>query len=113
MSENIKHVTDASFETDVLKSGKPVLVDFWAEWCAPCKMLAPILEEISANYGDRLQIVKIDVDSNQDVPKQFQVRGIPTLMLFKDGQAIGTRVGNAPKSYLSAFINQSLGWDNH
>ena len=87
MSEQIKYVSDASFETDVLKSDKPVLVDFWAEWCGPCKMIAPILDEVSKDYSDKVQIAKINVDENTGVPAKFGIRGIPTLILFKNGAA--------------------------
>jgi thioredoxin 1 len=107
-SELIKHVTDASFEGDVLKSDKPVLVDYWAEWCGPCKMIAPILDELSQQYGDKLQIAKMNVDENQAVPGQFGIRGIPTLMLFKDGQLAGTLVGAHPKAKFTAFLDSHL-----
>ena len=107
-SELIKHVTDASFESDVLKSDKPVLVDYWAEWCGPCKMIAPILDELSTQYDGRLQIAKMNVDENQDVPGKFGIRGIPTLMLFKGGQLAGTLVGAHPKAKFTAFIESHL-----
>ena len=107
-SDLIKHVSDATFETDVLKSGKPVLVDYWAEWCGPCKMIAPILDEVSTAYQDKLQIAKMNVDENRDVPAKFGIRGIPTLMLFKDGQLAATKVGAMSKAQLTAFIDQQL-----
>jgi len=107
-SELIKHVTDASFEGDVLKSDKPVLVDYWAEWCGPCKMIAPILDELSKHFDGRLKIAKMNVDENQDVPGKFGIRGIPTLMLFKDGQLAGTLVGAHPKAKFTAFIDSHL-----
>ena len=95
---------DASFDTDVLKSSKPVLVDYWAEWCGPCKMIAPILDEVSKDYDGRLQIAKMNVDENRDVPAKFGIRGIPTLMLFKDGQLAATKVGALSKSQLTSFL---------
>jgi thioredoxin 1 len=107
-SDLIKHVTDASFEADVLKSGKPVLVDYWAEWCGPCKAIAPILDELSTQYGDKLQIAKMNVDENQEVPGKFGIRGIPTLMLFKGGQLAGTLVGAHPKAKFTAFLDSHL-----
>jgi thioredoxin 1 len=107
-SEAIKHISDASFETDVLKSGTPVLVDYWAEWCGPCKAIAPILEEVAKDYGDRLQIAKMNVDDNRDVPAKFGIRGIPTLMLFKDGQLAATKVGALSKSQLTSFLDGHL-----
>jgi thioredoxin 1 len=107
-SELIKHVTDATFEADVLESAQPVLVDYWAEWCGPCKMIAPILDEVSAAYEGKLQIAKMNVDENRDIPAKFGIRGIPTLMLFKGGQLAATKVGALSKSQLTAFIDQQL-----
>jgi thioredoxin 1 len=107
-SELIKHVTDATFETDVLQSSQPVLVDYWAEWCGPCKMIAPILDEVSAAYAGKLQIAKMNVDENRDIPAKFGIRGIPTLMLFKDGQLAATKVGAMSKAQMTAFIDQQL-----
>ena len=108
MSENIKHITDASFEMDVLKSDKPVLVDFWAEWCGPCKMIAPILEEIAKVYEGKLQVVKMDVDANQAVPAKFGIRGIPTLILFKNGAPAAQKVGAMAKGQLTSFIDSNI-----
>ena len=108
-SELIKHVTDLSFEADVLKSGQPVLVDYWAEWCGPCKQIAPILDEVSLTYQGKLQIAKMNVDENRDIPAKFNIRGIPTLMLFKDGKLAATKVGALSKAQLTAFINEQLG----
>uniref|UniRef100_A0A7S1E0V9 Thioredoxin domain-containing protein n=3 Tax=cellular organisms TaxID=131567 RepID=A0A7S1E0V9_HEMAN len=107
-SELIKHVSDASFDADVIQSGKPVLVDYWAEWCGPCKMIAPILDEVATGYGDKLQIAKMNVDENREVPAKFGIRGIPTLMLFKDGQLAATKVGALSKAQLTAFIDANL-----
>jgi thioredoxin 1 len=107
-SDLIKHISDASFESDVLKSDKPVLVDYWAEWCGPCKMIAPILDEVSEAYQGKLQIAKMNVDENRDIPAKFGIRGIPTLMLFKDGQLAATKVGAMSKAQLTAFIDQQL-----
>ena len=107
-SELIKHTTDATFEADVLKSAKPVLVDYWAEWCGPCKMIAPILDEVATSYDGKLQIAKMNVDENRDIPAKFGIRGIPTLMLFKDGQLAATKVGAMSKAQLTAFIDQQL-----
>ena len=107
-SDLIKHISDASFEADVLKSSQPVLVDYWAEWCGPCKMIAPILDEVSATYEGKLQITKMNVDENRDIPAQFGIRGIPTLMLFKDGKLAATKVGAMTKAQLIAFIDQQL-----
>jgi thioredoxin 1 len=107
-SELIKHTTDASFDADVLQADKPVLVDYWAEWCGPCKMIAPILDEVSRSYDGRLQIAKMNVDENRDVPAKFGIRGIPTLMLFKDGQLAATKVGALSKAQLTAFLDGHL-----
>ncbi|MDE2613733.1 MAG: thioredoxin TrxA [Burkholderiales bacterium] len=107
-SDLIKHVTDATFDGDVLKSDKPVLVDYWAEWCGPCKMIAPILDEAAAQYGERLQIAKMNVDENRDVPAKYGIRGIPTLMLFKGGELVATKVGAMPKAQLTAFLDGHL-----
>ena len=107
-SELIKHTTDATFETDVLKSTHPVLVDYWAEWCGPCKMIAPILDEVANSYAGKLQIAKMNVDENRDIPAKFGIRGIPTLMIFKNGELAATKVGAMSKSQLTAFIDQQL-----
>ena len=107
-SELIKHVTDATFEADVLQSEQPILVDYWAEWCGPCKMIAPILDEVAKDYGARLQIAKMNVDENREVPAKFGIRGIPTLMLFKDGQLAATKVGALSKAQLTAFLDGHL-----
>lgn len=107
-SDLIKHVSDATFDADVLKSGPPVLVDYWAEWCGPCKMIAPILDEVSTSYQGKLQIAKMNVDENREIPAKFGIRGIPTLMLFKDGQLAATKVGALSKAQLVAFIDQQL-----
>ena len=107
-SELIKHVSDASFEADVLKAGTPVLVDYWAEWCGPCKMIAPILDEVAGTYQGKLQIAKMNVADNREIPAKFRIRGTPTLMLFKDGQLAATKVGAMSKAQLTAFIDQQL-----
>ena len=104
----IKHVTDATFEVDVLQSAQPILVDYWAEWCGPCKMIAPILDDVSTAYEGKLQIAKMNVDENRDIPAKFGIRGIPTLMLFKGGQLAATKVGAVSKAQLIAFIDQQL-----
>lgn len=108
MSANIHPVTDASFEADVLKSAVPVLVDFWAEWCGPCKMIAPILDEIATAYAGKLKIMKLNVDDNSGIPAQYGIRGIPTLMLFKNGQVQATKVGALSKSQLTAFLDSHI-----
>lgn len=107
-SDLIKHITDATFEADVLQSSQPVVVDFWAEWCGPCKMIAPILDEVAGTYKGQLQITKMNVDDNRDIPSKFGIRGIPTLMIFKNGQLAATKVGAMSKSQLTAFIDQQL-----
>jgi len=107
-SDLIKHVTDASFEGDVLKSSVPVLVDYWAEWCGPCRMIAPILEEVSKEYAGRLTVAKLNVDENQQTPAKFGIRGIPTLMLFKNGDIAATKVGALSKSKFTAFLDSHL-----
>ena len=107
-SELIKHTTDATFEADVLQSTQPVLVDYWAEWCGPCKMIAPILDEVATTYDGKLQIAKMNVDENRDIPAKFGIRGIPTLMLFKNGELAATKVGAMSKAQLTAFIDQQL-----
>lgn len=108
MSENIQQVTDQSFDQDVLQSDKPVLVDYWAEWCGPCKAIAPVLEEIARDYSDRLQVVQLNIDDNPDTPPRYGIRGIPTLMLFKNGNVEATKVGAVSKSQLTAFIDSNV-----
>ncbi len=105
---SIKAVSDQSFDQDVLKSDVPVLVDYWAEWCGPCKMIAPILDEVSKDYAGKLQIAKLNVDENRDIPAKFGIRGIPTLMLFKNGALAATKVGALSKSQLTLFLDSNL-----
>ena len=107
-SDLIKHITDASFEADVLQPGSTVLVDFWAEWCGPCKMIAPILDEVATAYQGKLSIAKMNVDENRAMPAKFGIRDIPTLMLFKNGELAATKVGALSKAQLTAFIDQQL-----
>jgi len=108
MSDGISHVTDDSFESEVLKADGPVLVDYWAEWCGPCKMIAPVLEEIASEYGSKVKIAKLNIDENPATPPKYGIRGIPTLMLFKGGNVEATKVGAVSKSQLSAFIDENL-----
>ena len=108
MSDNILHLSDNSFEEDVIKSSDPVLVDYWAEWCGPCKMIAPILEEIASEYGGRIKVAKLNIDDNPQTPPKYGIRGIPTLMLFKDGNVEATKVGALSKSQLTAFIDSNI-----
>ena len=109
MSANTHAATDATFETDVLKAEGPVLVDFWAEWCGPCKMIAPALEEIGAEFAGRVRVVKVNIDENPQTPNNYGVRGIPTLIMFKDGKPAATKVGAAPKSQLKEWVASSIG----
>ena len=108
MSERIVHVTDDSFEQEVLQSSNPVLVDYWADWCGPCKMIAPVLDEIADEYEGKVRIAKLNIDENPDTPPRYGIRGIPTLMLFKQGEVEATKVGAVSKSQLTAFIDSNL-----
>ena len=108
MSDLIRSVTDDTFEHDVLKSAKPVLIDYWAEWCGPCKMIAPVLEDIAREYAGRLTVAKLNIDENPATPPRYGIRGIPTLMLFKNGSVEATKVGAVSKSQLSAFLESNL-----
>ena len=108
MSNQIIFTSDDSFETDVLQSDKPVLLDFWAEWCGPCKIIAPLLDEIASEYGDRVKVAKLNIDENPTTPPKFNVRGIPTLMLFKNGLVEAQKVGAMSKSQLTAFLDTNL-----
>ena len=108
MSQNIHPVSDASFETDVLQANLPVLVDFWAEWCGPCKMIAPTLDKIAGTYAGKIKVAKLNVDENTGIPAKYGIRGIPTLMLFKNGQVQATKVGALSESQLTAFLDSHL-----
>ena len=108
MSKNIVHVSDESFEQEVLNASKPVLIDYWAEWCGPCKMIAPIIEELAEEYGEKIKIAKFNIDENPETPPKYGIRGIPTLMLFKNGNVEATKVGAVSKSQLAAFIDSNL-----
>jgi thioredoxin 1 len=108
VSERIVHVTDDSFKDEVLNSPEPVLVDYWADWCSPCKLIAPILDEIADEYAGRIKVAKLNIDENQSTPPRYGIRGIPTLMLFKDGEVEATKVGAVSKSQLIAFIDSNL-----
>ncbi len=108
MSENIVHVTDETFEEEITKSQQPVLVDYWADWCGPCKMIAPILDEIATEYKGRVKIAKLNIDENPGTPPKYGIRGIPTLMLFKNGNVEATKVGAVSKSQLTAFLDSNI-----
>ncbi|GAB1459784.1 thioredoxin TrxA [Thauera sp.] len=108
MSEHIHHVTDGNFDSEVLQSQTPVLVDYWAEWCGPCKMIAPILDDVAKDYAGKLKVAKLNIDDNQDTPAKYGIRGIPTLMLFKGGNVEATKVGALSKSQLTAFIDSNI-----
>jgi thioredoxin 1 len=108
MSENIIHVSDDSFEQEVLRSDKPVLIDYWAEWCGPCKMIAPVLAELADEYADKVQIAKLNIDDNPATPPKYGIRGIPTLMLFKNGEVEATKVGAVSKAQLAAFLDENI-----
>ncbi|QEL65530.1 thioredoxin [Oryzomicrobium terrae] len=108
MSEHIHYVSDDSFDAEVLQSQQPVLVDYWAEWCGPCKMIAPILDEVASEYAGKLKVAKVNIDENQATPAKYGIRGIPTLMIFKNGNVEATKVGALSKSQLTAFIDSTL-----
>ena len=108
MAEHIVHISDESFEEEVLQSERPVLIDYWAEWCGPCKTIAPVLDEIATEYSDRLKVVKLNIDDNQQTPPKYGIRGIPTLMVFKNGQVEATKVGAVSKAQLTAFLDENL-----
>ena len=108
MAEHIIHISDESFEEEVLQSDRPVLIDYWAEWCGPCKMIAPVLDEIATEYSDRLKVVKLNIDDNPQTPPKYGIREIPTLMVFKNGQVEATKVGAVSKAQLTAFLDENL-----
>jgi thioredoxin 1 len=107
MAGNVKEIKDADFESEVLKSAKPVLVDFWASWCGPCRMLAPVIEDLAVEYAGKVAFAKMNVDESPETPKKFSIRGIPTIMLFKDGQAINTIVGAVPKGQIEDMLKKA------
>ena len=106
VSENITHVTDSNFDQEVLGAEGPVLVDYWAEWCGPCKMIAPIIEDLASEYGEKIKVTKMDIDTNTQTPQQYSIRGIPTLMIFRDGKVQATKVGAMTKGQLKAFVDE-------
>ncbi|WP_071058813.1 thioredoxin TrxA [Pelistega sp. MC2] len=108
MSDLIKHATTDSFDADVLQSGKPVLVDYWAPWCGPCKMIAPLLDEVANELGDKVQVVKVDVEQHPEIAAKFGIRGIPTLMIFNEGKTVATKVGAVNKSDLTKFVESNI-----
>jgi len=108
MSEHIIHVSDESFEQEVLQSDKPVLIDYWAEWCGPCKMIAPVLDEVAGEYADKIRVAKLSIDENPATPPKYGIRGIPTLMLFKNGEVEATKVGAVSKAQLTAFLDENI-----